>query len=99
MAWHAKAVVRSIYDIDDPDLGDDLQDDSCPPEVHSLGRTLLRWLDQITAWHQARVSNGHRSGQQPNQTDRLPVPSVPQLPDPSSALCRTDRSFSPPSHP
>jgi transposase len=26
--------------------------------VHSLGRTLLRWRDQIVAWHRARVSNG-----------------------------------------
>lgn len=66
MAWHAKEVVRSIYDIDDPDLArefvdqlaDDLQDDSCPPEAHSLGRTLQRWLDQIVAWHEARVTNG-----------------------------------------
>ena len=43
MAWHAKEVVRSIYDHTDPDvglefvtrLGADLQDDSCPPEVTS----------------------------------------------------------------
>ena len=64
MAWHAKEVIRSIYQIPDPSLaaefvsqlGDDLQDDSCPPEVHSLGRTLLRWRNQIVAWHQARVS-------------------------------------------
>jgi transposase len=26
--------------------------------VQSLGRTLRRWLNQITAWHQAKVSNG-----------------------------------------
>jgi hypothetical protein len=39
-------------------LGLDLQDESCPEEVHSLGRTLRRWLDQITAWHQAKVTNG-----------------------------------------
>jgi transposase len=26
--------------------------------VRSLGRTLLRWLDQIVAWHHARVTNG-----------------------------------------
>lgn len=66
MAWHAKEVTRSIYDIDDPDLArqfvtqlsSDLQDDSCPPEVHSLGRTLRRWLDHIVAWHEARVTNG-----------------------------------------
>jgi transposase len=65
-AWHAKEVVRSIYQITDPDLaaefvtqlGADLQDDDCPPEVHSLGRTLMRWRDQIVAWHRARVSNG-----------------------------------------
>jgi len=66
MAWHAKEVARSIYDHHDPDLalefvdrlGHDLQDDSCPVEVRSLGRTLLRWKDQIAAWHRAHVSNG-----------------------------------------
>jgi transposase len=66
MAWHAKEVIRSIYTIDDctladqfvTQLGHDLQDDSCPPETHSLGRTIIRWKDQIVAWHQARVTNG-----------------------------------------
>jgi len=66
MAWHAKEVVRSVYDIDDPDLavefverlGVDLQDESCPPELNQLGRTILRWSAQIAAWHQAHVSNG-----------------------------------------
>ena len=66
MAWHAKEVVRQIYQIDDPalavtfvaQLAADLQDDSCPPEVNSLGRTIARWKHQIAAWHHARVSNG-----------------------------------------
>jgi len=66
MAWHAKEVVRSIYEIDDPglagefvdQLAGDLQDDSCPPEVRSLGRTIRRWHPQIVAWHHAHVSNG-----------------------------------------
>jgi transposase len=66
MAWHAKEVLRSIYELDEPDvaaefgdqLGQDLQDESCPVEVNFLGRTLLRWRDQIVAWHPARVSNG-----------------------------------------
>jgi transposase len=66
MAWHAKETVRGIYDIDDPALaaefvarlGHDLQDDSCPPEVRQLGRTIVRWADQIAAWHHARVTNG-----------------------------------------
>ena len=65
-AWHAKEVVRSIYEITDAalagefvdQLGQDLQDESCPPEVRSLGRTIVRWHDQIVAWHQALVSNG-----------------------------------------
>jgi transposase len=65
-AWHAKEVVRSIYEIDDPgladefvaQLADDLQDQSCPLEVRSLGRTLARWHDQIVAWHRASVTNG-----------------------------------------
>jgi len=66
MAWHAKETVRSIYDITDPkvardfvtQLGLDVQDESCPPEVQSLGRTLRRWLAHITAWHEAKVTNG-----------------------------------------
>jgi transposase len=66
MAWHAKELVRSIYEHHDHELatefverlGHDLQDESCPPEVRSLGRTLLRWRDQIAAWHLAHVSNG-----------------------------------------
>ena len=65
-AWHAKEEVRNIYQIVDPDLaagfvaqlGHDLQDDSCPPEINQLGRTLIHWHAQISAWHQARVSNG-----------------------------------------
>jgi transposase len=58
--------VRGLYDHTDPDLavefverlGHDLQDESCPVEVRSLGRTLIRWRDQIAAWHRAHVSNG-----------------------------------------
>jgi hypothetical protein len=37
-------------------LGLDLQDESCPGEVQSLGRTLRRWLAHITAWHEAKVT-------------------------------------------
>jgi len=59
-------LIRQIYTIGDPglaaefvaQLAGDLQDDSCPPEVNSLGRTLRRWHAQIVAWHRARVSNG-----------------------------------------
>ena len=66
MAWHAKEVVRQIYTHTNDELADefvarlgrDLQDDSCPIEVRSLGRTLVRWKDQIAAWHRAHVSNG-----------------------------------------
>ena len=55
-----------MYDHHDPDLalefvsrlGADLQDGSCPPEVRQLGRTIVRWKDQIAAWHRAHVSNG-----------------------------------------
>lgn len=66
MAWHAKEVVRQLFDPVDPDvalefvtrLGHDLQDESCPPEINQLGRTIVRWRHQIAAWHQAFVSNG-----------------------------------------
>lgn len=66
MAWHSKEVVRSIYEITDPELaaefvtqlGIDLQDVSCPPEVQRFGRTITRWRHQISAWHRARFTNG-----------------------------------------
>jgi transposase len=65
-AWHAKEVVREIYAIDDPklagefvtQLGIDLQDESCPPEIRRLGRTITKWRHQIAAWHQAQFTNG-----------------------------------------
>ncbi|MDK1011593.1 MAG: transposase, partial [Actinomycetota bacterium] len=65
-AWQAKEAIRDIYVHTDPDvadqyverLGRDLQDASHPDEVQSMGRTLIRWKDQITAWHKAHVSNG-----------------------------------------
>ena len=65
-AWHAKETVRGIYDIDSPavalrytlQLADDLQDESCPPEIHKLGRTIARWTPQIANWHISKVTNG-----------------------------------------
>jgi hypothetical protein len=71
MTWHAKEVVRSILYIGDPDLAGefvtqlagDVQDDSCPPEVRSLGRNIVRWRDQIVAWllpEPARAPPAHR---------------------------------------
>ena len=99
-AWHAKEVVRSIYDHHDPDLavefverlGHDLQDRSCPTEVRSLGRTLIRWKNQIAAWHRAHVTQrADRSREQPDQADqarRVRVHPLPQLPHPRPALRR-----------
>ena len=65
-AWHAKEIVRSIYDITDPVLAEefvcelaiDLQDLDRPIEVRSLGRSYVRWSTEITDWHKASVSNG-----------------------------------------
>ncbi len=65
-AWHAKEVVRSIYEHTDPvlalefvtRLGQDFQDSDCPPEVRQLGRTITKWRNEIAAWHLAHVSNG-----------------------------------------
>jgi transposase len=47
---HAKEVVRSAYPINDPDeavkfvdqLGINLQDESCPPEIRRLERTITK---------------------------------------------------------
>ncbi len=61
-------------------LADDLQDESCPPEINKLGRTIARWTPQITNWHISKVTNRrHRSPQQPNQTDQTSSVRVTQL--------------------
>jgi len=61
--------VRDIYTHHDPHtalewvtrLGQDLQDER-PPEVRSLGRTIVRWAHQITAWHASRITNAATEG-------------------------------------
>jgi hypothetical protein len=66
MAGHANEVVRRIYIHADPALavghverlGWDIQDASCPREVRSLGHIIIRWKNQVAAWHKAHVSNG-----------------------------------------
>ena len=60
-----KELIRSLYDHENETLalefitrlGQDFKG-AAPPEVRSLGRTLLRWKKQILAWHQAHVTNG-----------------------------------------
>ncbi len=57
IAWEAKEAVRELYGHQDQDtalrwidaLADDLTDTIRPPEVRSLGRTLARWRNEITA--------------------------------------------------
>jgi transposase len=64
--WEAKEAVRELYTHCDADvalawvnqLGGDLQDRDYPVEARSLGRTLIRWRNEIAAWHQAHVTNG-----------------------------------------
>lgn len=64
--WWAKELLRGLCDHHDADLalefvrrlGNDLQDPDLPQEARSLRRGLLRWRHQITAWHEAHVSNG-----------------------------------------
>ena len=34
-----------------------MQDESCPFEVNRVGRSLLRWKEQIVNWHTAHVTN------------------------------------------
>ena len=40
------------------ELARDLQDETCPPEIRQLGRTLKRWRAQITNWHLAHLTDG-----------------------------------------
>jgi transposase len=66
VAWEAKEAVRELYGHQDQEvalrwidaLADDLTDKVRPPEVRSLGRTLSRWRQEITAWHRCHFTNG-----------------------------------------
>jgi transposase len=40
------------------EIGHDFCDPDMPPEVRCLGRTITRWVDQITASHRSHVTNG-----------------------------------------
>jgi len=70
------------------------------PEVRSLGLTIT--LSKIrSSWHQGRVSNGPTEAvnwKQPDQTDRLRIPQVQQLPDQNVALRRQTQLGSPRHH-
>lgn len=64
-AWEAKEAVRDIYKVPPAlavqwvtQLATDLQDEVEPDEVRSLGRTLVRWCEQIANWHLTQLSNG-----------------------------------------
>ncbi len=106
-AWHATETVRGIYGIESPvlalrytlQLADDLQDESCPPEINKLGRTIARWTPQITNWHISKVTNRrHRSPQQPNQTHQtssVRVTQLRELPNPRPSL-RRETQLGPP---
>lgn len=60
-----KEAVLQIYDRTDPDLAVDWAAESrrdfhrpeMPIEVHQLGRTIIGWADQITAWHRSQVGS------------------------------------------
>jgi hypothetical protein len=58
--------------------------------VRSLGRTIVRWSDQIVAWHQALVRNGPAEAvsnliKRINRI-RVRVPAVRPLPHPGAVL-------------
>lgn len=71
-----------MYDIADPDiavefvaqLGLDLQDESCPPAVRQLGRTIRRWHapDRRLA-PGPRVQRAHRGDQQLDQAHQANI--------------------------
>lgn len=69
-AYSAKEAVARFYETEDPDQATDLLREvidlcsvrSAPFELRRLARTLTNWFEPITAWHEARVSNGPTEG-------------------------------------
>lgn len=66
MTWHAKEILRGLYQTTDLDEAAVYLDEfiadaaggSIPEEVRSLARPLKRWRSQILAWRTAKVTNG-----------------------------------------
>ena len=70
MPGQAKEAVRELYSHADvktasdwiDELARDMQFEKNPLEVHSLGRTLIHWKDEIIAWHKCHVTNATSEG-------------------------------------
>jgi transposase len=69
-ARKAKEAVRELYSHADKEtasrwldeLANDMQYETNPIEVKSLGRTLVRWKSQIIAWHESHITNAATEG-------------------------------------
>ena len=69
-AWQAKEAVRELYSHADgatasqwiDELSDSMLYENNPIEVKSLARTLVRWKDEIIAWHKSHVTNASAEG-------------------------------------
>lgn len=68
-AWLAKESARAIYQTDDPEEAAVLPDnaiEACSsdetPEIHTMGRTLSHWRDEILNHHRTGASNGPTEG-------------------------------------
>lgn len=70
LCWLAKEAIRDLYEISDPNEGEQyvksliesFSHQNRPTEIRSLGRTLKKWFTQICAWFQAKLSNGPTEG-------------------------------------
>ena len=96
LAGHAKETLGGLYQIECPNLAaeypqrlaQDLQDQSWPSEVNQLGRAVgrLGHTDQQLAPLQGDQRTD-RSHEQSEQTERVRVLELRELPNPSHALC------------
>ena len=70
MAYGVKEAITAFYETPNAEQATDLLRDiieqcskrSSPRELRRLAHTLGNWFDKITAWHQARISNGPTEG-------------------------------------
>ena len=90
-AWHAKETLRSVYDINDADIGaatvNQLAAGDQPAGPHHLA---LAHPDRQLArrpGHQ-RSHRGRQQSHQTGQTSRVRVHQLRELPHPSAAVCR-----------
>ena len=110
LAWRVKEAIRDLYQqVDEHAARKHVTEiiticakRSSPPELQSLARTITQWQEEILAYINHHYSNGITEGMnnhiKKNQTKRLRIPQLQQLPTPHPTRLRRSTHQHPHNH-